>query len=143
VFKGILKYILSLAILFLSVYGQVAALSGNGEQLPSVLQRITGTLQSYSQSRVFDHLVVAPSFPGTEKTSFQIAAPEVDENELEEDETGSSKRYLENVSYFLAASCQLLFGDWLLSRTVCLPVSKHASYFHPVRRHLLFQVFIV
>jgi hypothetical protein len=138
--KFIIRFFLSLCILFLSGYSQWYA-HAYESRIHSALINSPETSEKASLDNKQQSLTLINHAGAShrEKKKFKIEATEVTE---EEDEQSSSlKRNAKNKYFFTTLFYNSLVAYFFSSLKVALPYSKQFPAISSYRRHLLFQIF--
>ncbi|QNF35146.1 hypothetical protein HUW51_21390 [Adhaeribacter swui] len=136
--KALLKYILSLGILLLSVYGNLYARSYQECICHSSQKSVVKSEQtSLGTTSDFHSLIVKARLFGTESESCKMVASEIEE---EKHEWISFKKFLAHNNYFTSLFYILAFGYFALFFKKRLPTCKHSVYFAAYKWFLLFRV---
>ena len=137
--KALIKYLLSLFILLLSVYGQLYAYPSQDCICHSSKRTLVRSAHAnFGTPQKSQSLILKSTLTNTETKTCKIVAAEIDEEEKHE--WVSFKKYLENSNYFTSVFNALVFGYFCLFLKKRLPACQDALYFSSYKRYILFRV---
>ncbi|CAN5915810.1 hypothetical protein BH24BAC1_BH24BAC1_10490 [soil metagenome] len=134
--RSFLKYLLSLCILLLSVYGQLYAQTYQEFDRSSLIQILKGTeLASYG----IQQNDLASTYSSSDRERhLNLEATDIEE---EKNKFASSRKKVASSIFFSAAFFALLLANFFCYVKTCLLSCKHFSYTLSKRRYLIFEVF--
>ncbi len=138
--KTLLKYLLSFCILLLGGYSLFSAQIDKGDAFYTPIQVLEGTASANLNSGTAHQdqtYISSPSSSGTKKATDTIDAAE---NEVKEEELGSSRRNLASENYLTAVFYTLALGCFFRYLKASLHFVKHFSYHSSSKRYLILRV---